>query len=276
MSESYSTPHTLSEVRDYVLRETKGVARSQDTVLLNVHHSNLKQTRLAEIRFNRHTSVAHVKQRLYLHTGTSAASMQLFLCADGGQLKRKLLDDTVTLADVAAVTGDSLLIVDDDPFSVSANGAIEDVSLVKKYEMSDQVYDNKQNTYRKFKQRMREKKPNWSMSTELRKKQPQFALDYADSQPSICVADRVLVSPGAKRGQVRFVGNALQGLPDGWWIGVCYDEPLGKNDGMVKGVRYFECDPNYGALVRPSAVQVGDFPPLDDFEVDDDDSEDEI
>ncbi|KAI0566702.1 tubulin-folding cofactor B [Gracilaria domingensis] len=44
------------------------------------------------------------------------------------------------------------------------------------------------------------------------------------------------------------------------------------------GVRYFECDPNYGGLVRPSSVQVGHFPPLDDFEVDadEDGSEDEI
>jgi len=72
---------------------------------------------------------------------------------------------------------------------------------------------------------------------------------------AIKVGDRCQVEPGEKRGVVKFVGQA-ETLGPGFWIGVQYDEPLGKHDGMVKGTRYFDCPPLHGAMVRPDKVQV--------------------
>ena len=34
----------------------------------------------------------------------------------------------------------------------------------------------------------------------------------------------------------------VPGLPAGWWAGVRFDEPVGKGNGCVNGVRYFECE----------------------------------
>ena len=53
-----------------------------------------------------------------------------------------------------------------------------------------------------------------------------------------------------------FVGNKVDGLPKGWWIGVKFDEPVGKNDGSVKknGVRLFECDDGFKLANHSKAV----------------------
>ncbi len=42
---------------------------------------------------------------------------------------------------------------------------------------------------------------------------------------------------------------------DGMWAGVELQKPVGKNDGSVNGVKYFECIPNHGVFVRPESVR---------------------
>ncbi|KAK4547849.1 hypothetical protein LTR36_010568 [Oleoguttula mirabilis] len=52
---------------------------------------------------------------------------------------------------------------------------------------------------------------------------------------------------------VRFAGATSFQLGD--WIGVELDEATGKNDGSVKGERYFECEQGYGMFLRPAGVR---------------------
>jgi tubulin-folding cofactor B len=84
---------------------------------------------------------------------------------------------------------------------------------------------------------------------------------------NIKVGDRCQVEPGEKRGMVKYVGRA-ESLGPGYWVGIQYDEPLGKHDGMVKGTRFFECPRLQGGMVRPDKVKVGDYPERDPFEED--------
>ena len=56
------------------------------------------------------------------------------------------------------------------------------------------------------------------------------------------------------RGVVRFFGPTS--FSAGKWVGIELSQPVGKNDGSVKGVPYFTCQPNYGVFVKPSQVKI--------------------
>lgn len=76
---------------------------------------------------------------------------------------------------------------------------------------------------------------------------------------------RMLPDSDHRRGVVRFVGE-IEEIPGvGVWVGAELDEPTGKNDGSVKGARYFECKAGFGVFVKPERVEIGEFPVLDDL-----------
>uniref|UniRef100_A0AAR2M267 CAP-Gly domain-containing protein n=1 Tax=Pygocentrus nattereri TaxID=42514 RepID=A0AAR2M267_PYGNA len=66
------------------------------------------------------------------------------------------------------------------------------------------------------------------------------------------VGDQVLVA-GQKQGIVRFYGKT--DFAPGYWFGVELEQPTGKHDGSVFGVRYFTCLPKYGVFAPPSLSQ---------------------
>eukprot|EP00927_Polykrikos_kofoidii_P047491 TRINITY_DN41675_c0_g1_i1.p1 TRINITY_DN41675_c0_g1~~TRINITY_DN41675_c0_g1_i1.p1 ORF type:complete len:424 (-),score=75.24 TRINITY_DN41675_c0_g1_i1:25-1296(-) len=71
----------------------------------------------------------------------------------------------------------------------------------------------------------------------------------------VSVGDTVSgIGPTRLDGTVRFVGTTH--FADGEWVGVELDQPVGKNDGFVKGVRYFSCRPFFGVFVRKHTVTV--------------------
>lgn len=70
---------------------------------------------------------------------------------------------------------------------------------------------------------------------------------------TILIGDSVLVR--GQRGEVRFVGTTK--FAPGKWVGIELDNAVGKNDGSLNGIRYFECKKNgiYGIFVRESLIE---------------------
>ncbi|KAJ7976641.1 tubulin folding cofactor B [Quillaja saponaria] len=233
--------------------------QGDESVLLRVTHSNLK-TFSSDTRFSLQMTVESVKEKLWKKSGTSVNSMNLELYDDTGNKISYLTDNSRPLGFYSPLDGFRLHIIDLDPSSVTSGGWLEDTSLVEKYTISEEAYEKLDGTFRKFKEKFDSQIPS-----PLENK---IADNYMeDLSSNIKVGSRCEVEPGAKRGIVKFVGQA-ESLAPGFWIGVQYDEPLGKHDGMVKGIRYFQCPPLHGAMVRPDKVKVGDYPERDPFEED--------
>lgn len=167
-------------------------------------------------------------------------------------------------------------------------GGLEDVSLVTKYEISEEDYAKRENNFRNWKANKKAADPSWSFQREIKaaqdrqriKMDPTYVPELpkapisddehmADVAAAMKLGDRCQVNPGGKRGSVQFLGK-IPAIAPGWWVGVQYDEPVGKNDGSVKGSRFFKCPPMYGGFLRPDKVEVGDFPEEDLFGSDDD------
>jgi len=194
---------------------------------------------------------------------------------------------------VPAARGDALgaQITDLDPHSLAANGGLDDVSQVEKYEISEEAYMARDDNFRKFREKKLAADPTWSIAKEMRMREharlkkldpnfvpppePERVTDpehQAEEAAKVSVGQRCQVTVGERRGEVKYVGK-VEGIGVGYWVGIQYDEPVGKNDGSIKGKRYFECLPNYGGFVRPANLQVGDFPERGLSELEDSDEE---
>merc|ERR1711924_175303 len=120
----------------------------------------------------------------------------------------------------------------------------------KKYEISEEDYDKREKTVRNYKREQLKKDPNWKPKCRMdipgKENKPAVPAPGPDSVEGMAVGNRCEVQPGARRGEVMYVGEAKGegGLGAGHWIGVKFDEPLGKNDGSVKGVNTSHVQPS--------------------------------
>ncbi|XP_036624030.1 CAP-Gly domain-containing linker protein 2 [Trichosurus vulpecula] len=93
--------------------------------------------------------------------------------------------------------------------------------------------------------------PTAATATPAEKPCPKVAEVGDDFLGDFVVGERVWVN-GVKPGVVQYLGETQ--FAPGQWAGVVLDDPVGKNDGSVGGVRYFECQPLQGIFTRPSKL----------------------
>lgn len=233
-----------------------------DFIKINVTNSKTEHVAF-DIKFAKSITVGELKQKLQVITGGSAGTMKVALYK-GDELVTSLTDDTMMLGalPIEGTSGMRFHVVDEFLY-------VGQDENVQKYELPEDQYEQKDNTVRSFLKKNRMGKYNEEeQKREDAKRLEREALEKQKAELCTVGARCQVTVKGCptRRGTVMYNGE-LEGK-NGIFIGVKYDEPLGKNDGSVQGKRYFTCPPNYGGFVSPLSVEVGDFPE-EDFNLED-------
>lgn len=213
-----------------------------------------------EKRFAKDISISNLKEKLELMTGGSSSTMKLEAYNKANKLICPLNEDSALLGSYPLEDGMRLHVIDNFTLPLAFN----DTGDVELFELSEEDYAKRTDSVRSF---LVQNKLRQYNDENMKKKELQIQRDK-EVVDSIQVGARckvTVVNAPTRLGTVKYAG-LIEGL-DGYWIGVQYDEPLGKNDGSCKGKKYFDCPANYGAFVKPVTVECGDFP-AEDYDLD--------
>merc|ERR1711988_1665273 len=116
-------------------------------------------------------TIARVKEKLRSHTGTGSQFMHICLLDENNRVVADLSDESKMLGYFSPMDGYTIHITDLDVNSLSAGGGLEDVSLVQKYEISEEDYLKRENNFRAWKEQKKAEDPTWSFAKECKMRQ---------------------------------------------------------------------------------------------------------
>lgn len=213
----------------------------------------------SERRINQGWTIATLKEKLWPITGVPPVYQKL-------SIPYRSEDDVISSFNLEPL---SVLKVGDSRPKGQRDNYTDD-SNVQKFELTEEEYESRTDSVLAFKKRnqMGRFDPNAGTRHDVAMKELH---DLGVVPGARCRIE----GESDRRGTILYVGLVPQIPSGGIWVGVRYDEPVGKNDGSLNGVRYFDAQQHFGGFLRASKVQIGDYPPrnLEDELMD---SEDEI
>ncbi|GAB65645.1 hypothetical protein PCYB_071470 [Plasmodium cynomolgi strain B] len=262
-----------------------------DFVKVDLVHNLYKNKKWKEIKLNKFESIENVKKKIYTHTGTLHNNMELYaydeLNIDNSQVH--LRNDHLCLNDYHVKDNYTIYIQDKD--NAAPNDIIyhiddaEKLNQLKhfKYEMKEEDYDKRQDTFRNFIKKLRARgggasqgeAPNGEIhlngeshhNGEIHPNGEDPLHNPPYDEQTYQIGNRCRIKIGDRRGVLKFVGKLKKG--NEIFVGVDLDEPLGNSDGTYQKKFLFECKgTKYGYLGNINSIEVGDFPPFDIMDLD--------
>lgn len=227
---------------------------TSDFINLSITSSG-QESSCIERRFQKGITIDEFKGKLELLTGCSPTTMTVDVYDKNDKLICKLEEGSRLLGSYPIDDGMRIHVTGNFPRTEDELGQVE------KFEISEEEYAKRTDTVKAFLEK--NKLGKYNEEDMIRRAEEKKREEQAEEAAAkLCkVGDRCEVAvpnQPKRRATIMYVGKTE--FKEGWWVGVKYDEPLGKNDGMVNGKRYFECLPKYGGFVKPVHVKAGDFP----------------
>ncbi|KAH0173140.1 hypothetical protein KCU67_g1417, partial [Aureobasidium melanogenum] len=224
----------------------------------------------SERRISPAWTIAQLKSRLEPITGIPASSQRLTLKVASwpDQNLQGVNEDNIQLGAFTLQSYAELHVADTRPAGLRAN--YTDVSAVEKYEMPPDEYESRTDSVLHWKKTHQLGRFDPDAPSIEQQKISSIEREIEERGIKLDVRCRLLAANQSessleRRGTVKYIGPVPEIPGIGAWVGIALDEPTGKNDGTVKGTRYFQCGANCGVIVRPERVEVGDFDVIDEF-----------
>jgi tubulin-specific chaperone B len=295
-------------VRNYVTardaRQQNNTTSDSSGLVVDITHSNLEQRHL-EIPFDAHSPVSELQYKIYQQTGTLVDD-QLLYVIENNTVVAEMLDTRRPIGYyIHRNFGLTVHCVDTNPHSISANGALENVTLVPKFRLTDEEYAARKGTLRDWKtssaipsyrQHLVEHQGVVAAQRHYREgkglplgyKLVDAALGKIERDDSVfdeasvahCsgssnIGQRCEIQPGGRRGRIACTVPSIPMLGKGYWVGVVLDEPVGKHNGTIHEVTYFDAPAHCGIFCRGMNVAVGEQYTERDIMFDEEDSDDD-
>lgn len=229
-----------------------------ESVELHITNSKNKDESCLNLKkFKLNTTVGELKQKLEIFTGQLASGMTVSLYNRNHDLVAHLCDNSMLLGQYPVKNEMTLY--------VEGNYLTDGLDIVEtKYVLPEEKYKEHKDNLKNFMMRQREERLRKEALLKEKNNETEKNLQE-DLLKDVEVGKRCKITDSDVRyGTVMFVGKTK--FSPGVWVGVKLDEPFGKNNGTVKGTKYFDCGENYGMMVKPGRIIIGDFPVLDPFE----------
>eukprot|EP00486_Rosalina_sp_Unknown_P000759 CAMPEP_0201564502 /NCGR_PEP_ID=MMETSP0190_2-20130828/2834_1 /ASSEMBLY_ACC=CAM_ASM_000263 /TAXON_ID=37353 /ORGANISM="Rosalina sp." /LENGTH=229 /DNA_ID=CAMNT_0047980753 /DNA_START=182 /DNA_END=871 /DNA_ORIENTATION=- len=226
-------------------------------------------------------TILEFKQKLQFIVGAEKIDNMFLQHRDeDGKILATLQPDDKTLNDFNLVKYSNIHVVVDINADEEKGGIVSQLNAlqngqlanVPKYEISEEAYKKRDNTFAKWKDANLK---DFYAKKEQEEKEQIAKWDETLKEKDIKINDRCEIGSNQNkhRGKVVFIGEAKIDKTKGVWIGIELDEPFGDNNGTIQGKQYFKCNDKYGKFVRTDEIQVGDYPVIDELELSDDDDQ---
>lgn len=226
-------------------------------LLITSNASKLK----CEKRYPLNITLGQLKDKLVLVTGCDNRTMKLEILDKNDTSIGVLAGDDRLLSSFGLEDGAHIHVTD----PTITDGMFDKLDApVETYQISMEEYEKREDSILAWKRRNKLGQFREIDPEEVKRAEEERELmerKEKEQAEALSVGSRCevrLPSQPPKRGIIEFIGKTK--FKPGYWVGVRYDEPLGRNDGSVNGIRYFICPEKYGVFVKPQYVEAGDFP----------------